>query len=234
MERYGKEPQLVVTYPLLRRARRGGEDVEVPRQLHRDRRGFRRRSSARRCQFRTRLWSSGGSCSRVGVTILRIRWSGSSSSRAGSRPAGTARKARAPARRIFTQVVRRHKAPEEVPELQLPADGKARPSACSFEGAVRADDESLAPADRSGRGQGERRSGRVVRPGPVVARRRGRPGREAPIRARAPRLTARSFVVLFPGCPRGRCWKVPAKRPQRSSLRDERKPICSTILRPRA
>ncbi len=59
----------------------------------------------------------------------------------------------------FTRVVREGRAPEEVPEVELPA-GRSRPPACRAGRVVRDLDERGAPTHRSGRRQGRRWAGR--------------------------------------------------------------------------
>ena len=100
MERYGKEPQLVVTYPLLvgldgaeKMSKSRGNYIgieEPPEEM------FGKTMSIPD----TALAAVVGAARPAAASIRRIRWSGSSSSRAGSRPAGTARRARGRARRI--------------------------------------------------------------------------------------------------------------------------------------
>ena len=111
MERYGKEPQLVVTYPLLvgldgaeKMSKSRGNYIgidEPPEEM------FGKTMSIPDKAL-PQWWELARRRRRAS---RRARWSGSSSSRAGSRRAGTGRRARAAGEAHFTRVVRRHEAP---------------------------------------------------------------------------------------------------------------------------
>ena len=168
MERYGKEPQLVVTYPLARRARRRRRRCRSRAATTSGSRSRPRRCSARRCRSRTRRCRSGGSSSPAAASIpsdplewklelarrITARWHGEEGARAGEAH--------------FTQVVRRHEAPEEVPEATFPAgDGTVYLPALLQEAFGNSGSHWRRQIDQGGV-KVERRGGRGVRgPGPA-------------------------------------------------------------------
>ncbi len=235
MERYGKEPQLVVTYPLLvgldgveKMSKSRGNYIgieEPPEEI------FGKTMSipdTRSAQWWELARSAGASIPTIRMEWklelarrITARWHGEEGARAGEAH--------------FTQVVRRHEAPDEVPEAGVAGRRQAGSSACVScrtqfgkltshwrrqidQGGVKVDGEPVVG----------------VRPRSVGSGRRGRPGGQAPIRPRPPRLTGPRFVVLFPGCPRGRCRKVPANDHNGVASDTNRNPTSSMVLRPRA
>jgi tyrosyl-tRNA synthetase len=123
MERYGLEPQLVVTYPLLvgldgaeKMSKSRGNYVgieEPPEEI------FGKTMSIPDSALEQwwELLAGGGEHPADPMEwklelarLITARWHGEEGARAGEAH--------------FTQVVRRHEAPDEVPEVQLPADGK--------------------------------------------------------------------------------------------------------------
>ena len=123
MERYGKEPQLVVTYPLLvgldgvekmSKSRGNYIGIEEPPE---DIFGKTMSIPDTALEQWWELLVGGGDHPTDPMEWklelarrITTRWHGEEGARAGEAH--------------FTQVVRRHEAPDEVPELQLPADGK--------------------------------------------------------------------------------------------------------------
>src|SRR5207302_11491135 len=102
---------------------------------------------------------------------------------------------------------------------------RRRLSAGGAPGGVRPVGESLAPPDRPGRGEAERRAGPLVRGGRGDPRRRRRPGGQAPVRPLSFRLTAGPTVATIPRLPKLAALESPCKRPQRSASESNRNPF---------
>ncbi len=79
--------------------------------------------------------------------------------------------------------------------------------------------QPLAPDDRPGRREDERRAGRRLRGRPGLARRRAAPGGQAPVPPNSAWLTGRRPLLHFPSRPSGLRWKVPAIRHNWSASR---------------
>ena len=202
MERYGKEPQLVVTYPLLvgldgaeKMSKSRGNYIgilEPPEEM------FGKTMSIPDTALPQwwELVAGGGEHPEDPLEWklelarrITARWHGEEGARAGEAH--------------FTRVVRRHEAPDEVPEATFPAGGRDR-STCRplLQEVFGNSAQPLAPPDRPGRRQGRAASrSRSYDVAPRRARRRRRPGGQAPVRPRPPRLTARSAGATIPRLP---------------------------------
>ena len=121
MPQYGLEPQVVLTTPLLVCLGRRPKMSSSRRQQHRRSPSRPRRCSARRCGSPT---SSSPQWCEPGRRAARTRRrpdGGEARARALHRRAlARGRGARSAGEEHFTRVVRRHEAPEDVPELALP------------------------------------------------------------------------------------------------------------------
>ena len=212
MERYGLEPQLVVTYPLLV----GLDGVE---KMSKSRGNYIGINEPPEEMF--------GKTMSIPDEALPQWWELlAGGGEHPDEPDGMEARARAPHHRALARARRAPRAGEahftRVVRQARGARGGARgdlrrPTAARcylpavLQARLRAVVEPLAPPDRPGRGEGGRRGARraTSRAGAALDGALVQAGKRHFVRLRL-RLTAGRRVLLCPGCPRGRCRKVPA------------------------
>ena len=213
MEAYGLEPQVALTLPILvgtdgrdRMSKSKGNYIGVAELA----RGAVREADVDPGHGHRGLLAT---VPGRGASSPASRWRRSSSWPGGSCAATTARRRPSPAEAHFTRVVRRHEAPEEVPEVRVRAEGES----AWLPGLLRTwfDLPSTSEGRRLVEQGGVRVAGAVVRDERVPwsePRRGARAGREAPVRTDrgrvALRLTGHGALLSFARCLAAAPWSL--------------------------
>ena len=214
MEAYGLEPQVVLTTPLLV-SWDGDEDERLARELHRARRGVRgavRQDDAPPGRAPARR-TTGSSWIARATRRPAIRWRRSSRSRASSSRARTARRRRRRRRPTSRASCARARRPRTSPRQRCLTATHVHLPALLVEFLGIGSTSEARRLIAQGGVKHRRRGRRGARRSAQLARRRARPGREAPIRAVSRRLTPIRRLLHILGPPdRGLCGTVPATR----------------------